>query len=103
MDGMAPVFPPNVFAIAFDLVVSETRIRHPKGASQACSDIRTRLSGHGFDWVQGSLYTSKNADLARLFSSIMALKDLPWFPRSVCDLRAFRVAQWSDLATLLKT
>ena len=27
-----------------------------------------------FDWVQGSLYTSKDEDLAKLFSAITALK-----------------------------
>jgi virulence-associated protein VapD len=47
-----------MFAIAFDLVVAEAQAHPPKGVSQAYSDIRTTLSGHGFDWVQGSLDTS---------------------------------------------
>ncbi|GJE15331.1 Endoribonuclease VapD [Methylobacterium marchantiae] len=92
-----------MFAIAFDLVVAEAQVHHPKGVSQAYSDIRTTLSGHGFDWVQGSLYTSKDEDLAKLFSAIMALKSLTWFPQSVRDIRAFRVEQWSDFTPSIKS
>ena len=91
-----------MFAIAFDLVVAETQAHHPKGASQAYSDIRTTLAGHGFDWVQGSLYISKDEDLARLFSAITALKGLTWFSCSVRDIRAFRVEQWSDFTAFIK-
>lgn len=38
-----------MFAIAFDLVVSETQIHHPKGVTQAYSDIRDTLSKFEFD------------------------------------------------------
>jgi len=44
-----------MFAIAFDLVVAETLERHPKGVSQAYSDIRATLTNFGFDRVQGSV------------------------------------------------
>ncbi|MCC3244043.1 virulence factor [Methylocystis sp. WRRC1] len=91
-----------MFAIAFDLVVAETQLRHPKGVAQAYSDIRDTLSEYEFDWVQGSLYVSKNEDMAKLFSAIMALRTLPWFPHSVRDIRAFRVEQWSDFTQLVK-
>ncbi|MBM3577983.1 MAG: virulence factor [Alphaproteobacteria bacterium] len=91
-----------MFAIAFDLVVAETQVHHPKGVAQAYSDIRDTLSKFEFDWVQGSLYVSKNEDLAKLFSAIMALRNLPWFPSAVRDIRAFRVEQWSDFTQLVK-
>lgn len=91
-----------MFAIAFDLVVSETQRLHPKGVAQAYSDIRDTLSGYDFDWVQGSLYVCKNEDLARLFAAISALRSLSWFPLSVRDIRAFRVEQWSDFTQLVK-
>jgi virulence-associated protein VapD len=91
-----------MFAIAFDLTVSETQTRHPRGVTQAYADIRNLLSGHGFDWVQGSLYVSKSEDLAKLFAAITALKMLPWFPASVRDVRAFRVEQWSDFTAVVK-
>ncbi|GJE59284.1 virulence factor [Methylobacterium trifolii] len=91
-----------MFAIAFDLVVADTKDNHPTGVSQAYSDIRATLSAHGFEWVQGSLYVSRIEDLAVLFSAIMARKALPWFPSSVRDIRAFRVEQWSDFTALVK-
>jgi virulence-associated protein VapD len=69
-----------MFAIAFDLFVSETELHHPKGVSQAYRDIGVALSSFGSERVQGSVYVSRSDDLANLFSAIMALKALPWFP-----------------------
>jgi virulence-associated protein VapD len=40
--------------------------------------------------------------MAKLFQAIMALKALPWFSKSVRDIRAFRVEQWSDFTMLVK-
>ena len=76
-----------MFAIAFDLVVSDTAQNHPKGVSQAYSDIQSILSRFGFDRVQGSLFACKNEDMANLFLAIQALKAEDWFPRSVRDIR----------------
>jgi virulence-associated protein VapD len=47
-----------MFAIAFDLVVADTLENHPKGVTQAYADIRSVLTEFGFDWRQGSLYTT---------------------------------------------
>ncbi len=91
-----------MFAIAFDLVVADTLRNHPKGVTQAYSEIRAVLEGFGFDWRQGSLYTTDTDDLANLFAAIMALKALTWFPSSVRDIRAFKVEHWSDFTTLVK-
>ena len=92
-----------MFAIAFDLKVSDAEMHHPKGATQAYADIRALLVSHGFEWRQGSVYTSKNEDLAALFVTMQTLKALPWFPASVRDIRAFRVEQWSDFTSLIKS
>ena len=92
-----------MFAIAFDLVVADTAQNPPKGVSQAYADIGATLSGFGFTRVQGSLYTNASEDLANLFAAIMALKALSWLPASVRDIRAFRVEQWSDFTTLVKS
>ena len=91
-----------MFAIAFDLVVVETRKHHPKGVSQAYADIESLLKRYGFVWRQGSVYTADSENLERLLSAVQALKALPWFPASVRDIRAFRVEQWSDFTTFLK-
>lgn len=92
-----------MFAIAFDLVVADGQKHHPKGVAQAYIDIRATLGSYGFNWIQGSLYVSQAEDLTKLFSAIHALKGLVWLPPSVRDIRAFRVEQWSDFTTLVKT
>jgi len=91
-----------MFAVAFDLVVRDTQRLHPKGISQAYSDIGATLHSYGFSWAQGSVYLTQSDDLANLFSAIMALKSLPWFPGSVRDIRAFKVEHWSDFTRIVK-
>ena len=44
-----------------------------------------------------------NEDLANLTKAMTALKSLPWFPASVRDIRAFRVEQWSDFTSFIKS
>jgi virulence-associated protein VapD len=92
-----------MFAIAFDLVVADTADHHPKGVSQAYADIGATLANFGFDRVQGSLYINNSEDLANLFAALMALKALARLPKSVRDIRAFRVEQWSDFTRLIKS
>ncbi len=91
-----------MFAIAFELVVADTEKFHPRGVAQAYSDIGAVLSQHGFRWVQGSLYVTDKEDMANLFLAIEALRSQPWFPKSVRDIRAFRIEQWSDFTPVVK-
>lgn len=56
----------------------------------------------GFERVQGSLYVTKNEDMANLFVAIQELRSRPWFPKSVRDIRAFRLEQWSDFTSVVK-
>lgn len=92
-----------MFAIAFDLDTHDTLRSHPRGVPQAYADIRTTLQRFNFEWRQGSVYTSDNENLANLFNAMTALKALPWFPASVRDIRAFRVEQWSDFTSTMKS
>ena len=92
-----------MYAVAFDLVVAETRKYHPKGVSQAYTEIGAVLNQHGFGRVQGSLYVTKNEDMANLFLAIQALRGMNWFPKSVRDIRAFRIEQWSDFTAVVKS
>ena len=48
------------------------------------------------------MFVTEDEDMANLFRAITALKALPWLPRSVRDIRAFRVEQWSDFTSLIK-
>jgi virulence-associated protein VapD len=91
-----------MYAVAFDLVVADTEQQHPRGVSQAYADIGAILNEHGFRRVQGSLYVTENEDMANLFLAIQALRTRAWFPKSVRDIRAFRIEQWSDFTTIVK-
>ncbi len=92
-----------MYAVAFDLVVADTERHHPKGVSQAYADIASVLNECGFRRVQGSLYVTDNEDMAKLFVSMQALKELPWFSKSLRDIRAFRIEQWSDFTDVIKS
>ena len=92
-----------MYAVAFDLVVADAYKYHPKGATQAYTEIGQVLGRHDFSRVQGSLYVTENEDLAKLFLAIKALRDTDWFPRSVRDIRAFRIEQWSDFTAVVKS
>jgi len=91
-----------MYAVAFDLVVADTEQQHLRGVSQAYADIGAILNEHGFRRVQGSLYVTDNEDMANLFLAIQALRARAWFPKSVRDIRAFRIEQWSDFTKIVK-
>ena len=94
-----------MYAVVFDLVVVQTEKHHPKGVTQAYTEIGTILGEQGFHRVQGSLYVTEteNEDMASLFLTIQALRTRAWFPKSVRDIRAFRIEQWSDFTTVVKS
>jgi virulence-associated protein VapD len=82
--------------------VTDTERFHPKGVSQAYTEIGAILGEHGFRRVQGSLYVTDDEDMANLFLAIQSLREREWFPGSVRDIRAFRVEQWSDFTAIVK-
>ena len=91
-----------MYGIAFDLIVSEPERHHPKGVTQAYTDIGAVLGEYEFRRVQGSLYVTEKEDLANLFLAIQALRSRAWFAPSVRDIRAFRIEQWSDFTGVVK-
>ncbi len=91
-----------MYAVSFDLVVADTELHHPKGVVQAYSEIGAILNQHGSRRVQGSLYLTENEDMANMFLVIQALRAQVWFPKSVRDIRAFRIEQWSDFTAVVK-
>jgi virulence-associated protein VapD len=91
-----------MYAVSFDLTVADTEKNHPKGVSQAYTEIGAILGEHGFRRVQGSLYVTDNEDMANLFLAFQALRSRAWFPKSVRDIRAFRIEQWSDFTSVVK-
>lgn len=91
-----------MYAVAFDLVVADTEKHHPKGVTQAYTEIGAALADHGFRRVQDSLYVTDDENMANLFLAIQSLRSKAWFPRSVRDIRAFRIEQWSDFTSVVK-
>ena len=92
-----------MYAVAFDLVVADTQQHHPKGVTQAYTEIGAVLADYGFRRVQGSLYVTEDEDMANLFLAIQALRGRAWFPKSVRDIRAFRIEQWSDFTPVVRS
>ena len=91
-----------MFAISFELTVDDTELNHPKGVTQAYAEIGAILGDHGFRRIQGSLYVTESEDMAKLFLAIQTLRSKAWFPKSVRDIRAFRIEQWSDFTAVVK-
>ena len=91
-----------MFAIAFDLVTAETRKWHPKGVSHAYADIGRTLARFEFEGIQGSVYLTKNGELANMYRAVEALKALPWLEKCVRDLRVFRIDYGSDFTPVMK-
>lgn len=91
-----------MFAVAFDLRVAELNATHPRGPSQAYTDVFELMGKHGFRRAQHSVYLSDSEDMSQLFQAIQALHSLTWFRSSVRDIRAFRAEQWSDFTPQFK-
>jgi virulence-associated protein VapD len=89
-----------MFAIAFDLTVADAEEFHPKGSTQAYADIGNTLARFGFERIQGSLYVTKNEDLANLFPAMSALRAMAWFHllfviSARFDSSSGRTSRWS--------
>ena len=91
-----------MYAIAFDLVISDLKEHYGNPYNNAYFEIKTLLREFEFYNTQGSVYLSQNNDMANLFKAIHALKGLEWFRKSVRDIRAFRVEDWSDFTAVIK-
>lgn len=84
-------------------MVADAAEHHPRGVTAAYTDIGTTLKRFGFDRIQGSVYVSENNDMANLFAVLLASKALPWFARVVRDIRGFRIENWSDFTSIIKS
>ena len=89
-----------MFAIAFDMVVSDLKKNYGEPYNNAYFEIGIILRKYGFYNTQGSL-TERN-DMANLYRAIEALKKTDWFRDSVRDIRAFKVEDWSDFTPVFK-
>jgi len=91
-----------MFALSFDLVISDLEKFYGEPYNKAYYDIRKLLQQDGFEWIQGSTYMTHSDSLNNLFAAIMHLKQIDWFRQSVRDIRGYRVEDWSDFTDLVK-
>ena len=91
-----------MYAIAFDMLVSDLREHYGEPYNNAYFEIKNVLREYSFYNTQGSVYLTEKNDKANLYRAIEALKKVDWFRKSVRDIRAFRVEDWSDFTTVIK-
>lgn len=91
-----------MYAIAFDIVVSELKEVYGASYPNAYFEIKALMKSYGFDWTQGSVYVSQKNDLTAVYKAINSLSKISWFKKSVRDIRAFKVEDWSDFTSIVK-
>ncbi len=91
-----------MFAIAFDMVITDLKKYYGDPYNNAYFEINQELRKYDFYNTQGSVYLTTNKDMANLFRAIDALKKIDWFKNAVRDIRTFRVEDWSDFTGLVK-
>ncbi len=92
-----------MYAIAFDMVVTDLKASYGEPYHNAYFEIKTALREFEFYNTQGSVYLTQKSDMANLYSAIDALKKIEWFKKSVRDIRVFRVEDWSDFTSIVKS
>lgn len=91
-----------MFAISFDMVIADLKEHYGEPYNNAYYEISKTLRKYEFYNMQGSLYLSQTTDMLNLYKAMDTLKSIDWFRKSVRDIRAFRVEDWSDFTTLFK-
>lgn len=93
-----------MYAIAFDLEIAKLKEHYGDPYNNAYLEIGKELKILGFDWTQGSLYLSSNGknNLTDVYKAINKLSKINWFSKSVRDIRAFKVEDWSDFTAIVK-
>lgn len=90
-----------MFAIAFDMSIEDLRKNYGDPYNNAYYEINVVLRKYDFYNTQGSVYLTEKNDMSFLFQAIEALKSIDWFRKSVRDIRAFRVEDWSDFTKFI--
>ncbi len=93
-----------MYAIAFDLKIDDLKKEYGDPYNRAYDEIRQELESVGFEWTQGSVYISKSQEnsLTTVYKAINKLSGIDWFKKSVRDIRAFKVEDWSDFTDIVK-
>ncbi len=90
-----------MFAISFDMVVADLEKHYGKPYNNAYTEIKKVLTKFGFNWIQGSTYAT-DGNLLSVTNAMTELKALHWFAKSVRDIRAFKIEDYSDFTPFFK-
>ncbi len=91
----------NGYAICFDMYIDLLEKYYGTPYNNAYIEIRSVMLDCGFEWVQGSTFVTKG-NLVNLTKAISDLKSIEWFSKSVRDIRAFKVEEWSNFTSYFK-
>ena len=93
-----------MYAISFDLKIDDLKKTYGEPYNRAYDEIKQELEALGFDWTQGGVYMSvaKENTLTTVYKAINRLSAIDWFKKSVRDIRAFKVEDWSDFTDIVK-
>ncbi len=93
----------SMYAIAFDLEGAVLKQEYGDPYNGAYFEVRRELELLNFNWTQGSVYLyTGDGGLAAVYRAINKLSGIPWFRKSVRDIRAFKVEDWSDFTSIVK-
>ena len=93
-----------MYAIVFDFDTETLKQLYPNNSwNNAYADVRTYLTGRGFDWKQGSVYYGDDTvDAVRCVRVVQRLaKKYPWFKPAVRDIRMLRIEDNDNLMEAL--
>ena len=93
-----------MYAMIFDLKIDDLKHEYGDPYNGAYDEIRQELENIGFEWTQGSVYVNRgqNNSLATIYKAVNKLSNIGWFKKSVRDIRAFKVEDWSDFTDIVK-
>ena len=94
-----------MYAIAFDLEVAELKKHYGEPYNNAYAEIGKELKTFGFERAQGGIYlnASDKNPLASVYQAINRLSQIDWFVKSVREIFAFKVEDWSDFTAIVKS
>jgi len=94
-----------IYAIAFDLKIDDLKKQYSEPYNEAYDEIRQELELLGFEWTQGSVYINHSGkdSLTTVYKAINRLSNIAWFKKSVRDIGAFKVEDWSDFTEIVKS
>lgn len=91
-----------MFAISFGMSISKLEEHYGTPYNRAYYEIKESLKKNDFNWIQGSTYLTVNGNLSNLYKAINDLSKFEWFKKSVRDIRAYKVEDWSDFTPIMK-